>query len=147
MNEGSLNSAATIVTRWMVSIVFAITMVVALNADAAGNRKYENQRLELLERIKEVLVKHHLCDDKNDCSKKQLVFALPADWGIGVEVYGVHDSGALTEIANLCSAAFFSNGTEMSIRVQVFSITKEEETNRSFWNRPNPIKIDFEGAK
>lgn len=110
----------------------------------SGVRKYELQKLDLIQKLVDVLVQHRACSDRNDCGKQQLLFVSPEPWGLDVTVYGIQDQSILADVVNQCAASFFANGQTMEIRIKILHFTKKYDLETPFWSKSRPTKITFE---
>lgn len=109
-------------------LFFALLMSFFIEIPIAfgGDSFYYEQRLRLVESSKQVLIKHGLCTDDNDCSKKTLVLAGGMPSGISVELYDIHDASAIKEIIGLCMDEYEKNAKRMSIEVKVWKEKHED---------------------
>ncbi|MCX7192030.1 MAG: hypothetical protein NTY60_00090 [Proteobacteria bacterium] len=88
---------------------------------------YQIQGLRISQNSDQILIKHGLCIDENDCVEKQLMFFKSASSGLMLSVYGISDVGAISEIIGICLDEYGRNAKRISIEVKVYR-EKHEET-------------------
>lgn len=91
-----------------------------------GDSFYYEQRLRLGQNSKQVLIKHGLCADDNDCVKKTLVLTGGTSSGVIISLYDIRDSSAIKEIIGLCMDEYEKNEKRMSIIVEVYREKHED---------------------
>lgn len=87
---------------------------------------YQEQALKLTENSKSALIRHGLCIDENDCTKKQFVFFLRTSSGVMLDVYGISDLRVISEIIGACLDEYEKNAKRMSIDVKVYREKHED---------------------
>lgn len=127
-------------------LVFVIAQPIA-DAYAASNRAYEAQRLKLVENLQQTLIREGACADKNDCVKKQLVFASPEADGIEISLYGLEQARTLSELVKACSDAYFENNFRMAVRIRIYRVTKAQDLASPAWKSNKVSEISFSGGK
>lgn len=75
---------------------------------SGGSHQYSSQAHDLINSIHLLLISEKLCNDKNDCNKKE--YALwRSGKGVYVYVYGITDKTIAKKIAGLCIDAHVKN--------------------------------------
>lgn len=87
---------------------------------------YQEQALTLTENSKLALIRHGLCIDENDCTKKQFVFFLRTSSGVMLDIYGISDLRVISEIIGACLNEYEKNAKRMSIDVKVYREKRED---------------------
>lgn len=102
--------------------IFVFLALFALEIPKAfgGDSFYYEQRLRLGKSSTQVLIKHGLCTDDNDCGKKNLVGSGGMYSGVHLVLYDMHDLPAIKEIIGLCMDEYEKNAEQMSILVEVY---------------------------
>ena len=87
---------------------------------------YQAQGLRLIKNSDLILIKHGLCNDENDCVKKQLIFFKNMSSGVKLSVYGIPDLDVISEIIGICLDEYGKNAKRMSIDVKVYREKHED---------------------
>lgn len=146
--EKRMNHLVKIKNSIRISVFLLIVIVsCGISTSEAGGSWFQVERLRLVDDLVQKLIQSKMCVDKNDCVKKQLIFAAGEPWGLDVSVYGINDGRVLTELVNSCSDMFFSSGRKMNIKVKVTHITKSEDMATPFWKKDKAIEITFKGEE
>lgn len=87
---------------------------------------YQEQALKLTENSKFAFIRHGLCIDENDCTKKQFVFFIRTSSGVMLDIYGISDLRVISEIIGACLDEYEKNAKRMSIDVKVYREKHED---------------------
>lgn len=114
----------------------------------AGDSHYYEQRDELVKSSIQILIRHKLCADENDCHIKEYVLVEGATGGIVLDVYGIHDLSAISEIVSASIAAYKKHGKKMGVNLEVYREKHEDVMGliKPFITRPY-IKLQLQGEK
>lgn len=109
---------------------------------------YQEQALKLTENSKSALIRHGLCIDENDCTKKRFVFFLRTSSGVMLDIYGISDLRVISEIIGACLDEYEKNTKRMSIDVKVYREKHEDVVGpiNSLFTSPY-IKLYLQGEK
>lgn len=109
---------------------------------------YQEQALRLTQSSDSILIKHGLCIDRNDCTKKQFVLFVRTSSGVMLNVYGISELRAISEIIGLCMDEYEKNAKRMSIDVKVYREKHEDVVGpiNSLLTSPY-IKLHVRGEK
>lgn len=130
-------------------LALLMAFIIEIPAAIGGSSSiYQEQALRLTENSKLALIKHGLCIDENDCTKKQFVFFLRTSSGVMLDIYGISDLHVITEIIFACLDEYGKNAKRMSIDVKVYSEKREDVTGliTPFFVSPF-IKLYLQGEK
>ncbi len=113
-----------------------------------GEGIYYKQRLEIVEKIKTILMTDKICKSEAECTTKKIVFAGPKASGVVIQLYEPIGKVSLPKILYECSNYFVNSNMKMNIDIEIFDVTKEEELNQPIWKfvRPGAV-IHFIGKK
>ena len=89
------------------NLIVSIWALGGTSVAIAGGGWFQMEEINLSNNIVNILVANKMCSDKNDCVKKQLVFASGEPWGLDVSIYGINDNRILSQIVAPCSESFF----------------------------------------
>lgn len=110
------------------------------------DRRFEEQRLVLANRISSVLVEEGICEKIGVKCGGEIFFVAPASYGVKVILYGITNKSAIQKIVNECAELFFRFDQKMTIYLNAYKITKEEELRQPRWTFNKPyITIEFIG--
>jgi len=114
----------------------------------AGDSLYYEQRERLANTSIQVLIRHRLCVDENDCHIKQFVLVAGSTGGAVLYVYGISDLHVISEIISASIEEYEKNGNKMGVFVEVYRQKHEDVMGliRPFFTRPY-IKLYLQGEK
>lgn len=130
-------------------LFFALLMSFFIEIPIAfgGDSFYYEQRLRLGQSSTQVLIKHGLCTDDNDCGKKNLVGSGGMYSGVHLVLYDMHDLPAIKEIIGLCMDEYEKNAKQMSILVEVYREKHEGAVGLINSFSAPYIKLNVKGEK
>lgn len=91
-----------------------------------GDASYYEQSFRLVKNSIQVLIKHGLCTDENDCNKKQFVTAAGRPWGVILELSDIQNSSAIQEIIGLCIDEYDKGEKKFSIALKGYKEKHED---------------------
>ena len=106
--------------RIVILVVLAFSFLKMPIAVAGEPSTYHMQGLRLVRNSDSILIKHGLCADGNDCTKKQLVLFKNMSSGIALSIYGISDVGVISEIIGASLDEYRRNANRMSIDVKAY---------------------------
>jgi len=127
--------------RWATYASLACLLAISQCLVGCEDYRFQEENLALIRDIKDVLVKNGLCKDVAHCSSNQIVYSAPKSWGLDMEIYGVNDPEIMRQIDSACAEYFFRGGRNFSIKMDFYSVTKEEEVGAYFFAKPKPIIV------
>lgn len=133
-------------TKKICMLLLLLVHILFTAASIAGieDRSFERQRLELVTKIERILIDGGICKDKADCQKKKLAYVSPAKSGINIQIYSTNNPTILQKITTECSGYFFEFDGAMSIDIEVFNFSKNEDVSRPFWrSRQSTMEVKF----
>jgi hypothetical protein len=99
-------------------------------------------------KIIKVLLSRGICDDENDCIKKEYVFSSGGSSGINVQVYGVKDKDVISEIIKICTDKYFYGQRKSNIKVDFYVLSHKESMNSSYFFRQSSfMELTFKGEE
>ena len=116
------------------------------SAMAGGDLTYYDQAHDIAKEMDQILIKHGICNNTDDCNKKQVRFLGWYSWGIYVATYSIKDGRVLNELLNVCSKFFFDHKCQIKLEVNIYPVSKTAELGAAPWNKPKPIKITMKGG-
>ncbi|KAF0190857.1 MAG: hypothetical protein FD165_2318 [Gammaproteobacteria bacterium] len=87
---------------------------------------YQEQALRLTQSAKSILIKHQLCVDENDCTKKQFVFFVRTSKGVILNIYDISNIQVISEIIGASVDEYEKNAKAMSINVKIYNEKHED---------------------
>lgn len=125
-----------------------ISFFIEIQIAFGGDSFYYEQRLRLGQNSTQVLIKHGLCTDDNDCGKKTLVGSGGMYSGVHLVLYDMHDLSVIKEIIGLCMDEYEKNAKRMSIIVEVYREKHEDVVGLVNTLSTSPyIKFNVKGEK
>lgn len=123
---------------------FLVEIPIALGGDSL----YYEQRDRLAKTSIQVLIRRGLCVDENDCHIKQFVLVAGSTGGVVLNVYGISDLPAISEIFSASIDEYEKNGGKMGVFVEVYRQKHEDVMGfiRPIFTSPY-IKLYFKGEK
>lgn len=131
--------------------VIALTVVLgfASSATLAGKAGsyYNERRLAAIAMIQATLISHGYCDDKNDCTKKRLVFGGFTSMGIDLEVYRVTEPEIIREILAVCVDIYGLDKKKRDVSLRMYHQPHEELMGFAKWYKDPFVKLNLKGEK
>lgn len=143
MRKNKFYSAKKILKRSNITLFAMLAILSAQTINAGEDRKYEQDRLYLAEKIEKILISEKTCDSVRECRNKQFTFVSPATKGIAIATYGLTSHVVLQKIAEEAITVFYAH-EDMTLEIEHFSFTKMEELNFYFRTKKPFIIIKME---
>ncbi|WP_126462790.1 hypothetical protein [Sulfuritortus calidifontis] len=132
----------------LIIVVSLIIVTIGISEAGFEDRTFENQRLDLARKSENILIENGVCSSIKDCRNKKLIFISPAKSGINVKTYSISSKAALQQLTSQCAKAFLDANGAINITIEMFSISKDEELKRHFWQASHPsMTVEFKGDK
>jgi hypothetical protein len=102
---------------------------------AGEDRRFEEQRLQVAERVSSVLAEERVCASRADCRKRNLFFVSPATNGIAIELRTISDPSVIQKLLGESARAYVASGGHMRVTVEFYAEDKMKAVKRSILSR------------
>jgi|GEM_PF-3796147 len=84
-----------------VPLLCIIAMAIVMCTGCGGSHVHQKEALEFADLIKALLVSEKLCQDADDCTRKEYYFHRPSEV-LQIYIYGITDRTTVKKIVDLC---------------------------------------------
>lgn len=125
----------------------ALVLGLACTSANAGfeDRTFDEQRVLAASQMRLILEHHGICNDAQDCRRRQLVFASPARGGFRIVIYHAIDSEVQRAVVSACGDIFMSNPRMQRLGLSIVGGSFEVGASPGLFKKHRAmLTVDFE---